>query len=71
LIEFAYVFLILPASLDCTNCLFLLLLEILIYQLQAARASGCELELHLSLLGRYLFPILIISLLRVFAVDYP
>jgi hypothetical protein len=63
LIEFAYVFLILSASLDRTNSLKPLLLEILIYQLSAGRASGYELELHLSLLGRYLFPILIMSLL--------
>jgi hypothetical protein len=63
LIEFAYVVVILPASLDCTNSLLLLLLEILVYQLPAGRAFDCELELHLSLLGRYLFPILIISLL--------
>jgi hypothetical protein len=27
------------------------------------RASGCELGLHLSLLGRYLYPIFIMSLL--------
>ena len=64
LIEFAYVFLILLwRSLDYTNSLRALLLEIPIYQLPVGRASGRELELHLSLLGRYLFPILIISLL--------
>ncbi|PSB05879.1 hypothetical protein C7B69_24805 [filamentous cyanobacterium Phorm 46] len=63
LIESAYIFLILPALLDGTNSLFLLLLEILIYQLLTGGASSSELELHLSLLGRYLFPILIISLL--------
>jgi len=62
LIEFAYVVLILSAPLDCTNSLFLLLVDILIYQVSASRAFDCELELHLSLLCRYLFPILIISL---------
>ncbi|TAE49974.1 MAG: hypothetical protein EAZ60_25280 [Oscillatoriales cyanobacterium] len=64
LIEFAYIFLILLwRSLEGTNSLKPHLLEIQLYQLPAGRAAACELELHLSLLGRYLFPILIISLL--------